>query len=207
LSRVDSLSSAYVKRIERLRIARTHAEELVISGDLKVNECCLLYESLLLNAITGFEGVLEDLFTEFVCGTQPRRTAHYATIKPKSKHHFRKILLQGGRYRDYLPYKDKMLKLSKLYLNEGKPFTDVPAADRDLLADIIKTRNAIAHGKGYALDKYRSDVNGVTSLSPSRQFPGPFLRYVYKMHPDETYLELYLTTLGKVSNFLSNQWK
>jgi hypothetical protein len=165
----------------------------------------LLYESTYLSAVGYFEAVLEGLLVEFCVGPRGRKTGHYALVKVRYRDAFRTVLLQGKKYVNVLPYKD-FLETTKLYLNEGKPFTEIDAGDREILADAILIRNAIAHRSAHAVKRFRASVAGVTSLPAHRQYPGPLLRREYRAHPKQYWYELYFDTFEKVSMLLATEW-
>jgi hypothetical protein len=180
-------------------------ESLLAAHELVVTDCELIYESAFLNAIARFEALLNSVLEEFVCGAPSARTGHYALIKPRSRAGFQEILTGGRPYIDLLPYKD-CVEISKRFLNDGKPFSDVDETDRNILAQALLVRNAIAHRSDAALARFRKDVNGVTLLLAHKQFPGAYLRRVYRAHPTETRNDLYLDTLEKVGVQLAKSW-
>lgn len=206
MTRASETVNSYCRKISALLNTRTRVESLVSSGSMGVRDCCLSYESIFLNSVCSFEGVLQDLLVEFVCGKASRRAGHASKIKTRSRDVFYGILLQGRKYVDVLPYKERMPDLAKLYLKDGRPFTSLQTPQKAALTEIAVIRNAIAHQKGFALKKFRENILAVSYLPPPRRFPGPMLRYVYKANPNETYLEMYLSSLANIAKFLENEW-
>jgi hypothetical protein len=98
------------------------------------------------------------------------------------------------------------VEIAKRFLNDGKPFSEVDQTDRNILAQAVLVRNAIAHRSDAALLKFRKDVTGVGILPPQRQFPGTYLRRPYRAHPIQTWNGLYLDTLEKVGMQLVKGW-
>ncbi len=176
------LAGQYKKRLDRLRSCCRRVDQLQKTGTLNIGDSDLLYESTFLNAIGLFEGVLEALLFEFVCGKASRKRGHYSLLKTRTHSDYRTILLKGRRYIDLLPYSE-LIDTVKMYLNDGKPFTEVEDDDRQILAQATLIRNAIAHRSTFALAKFRKDIRGVGSLPSNRQFPGPLLRKTYRAFP------------------------
>ncbi len=198
-------ATRYKSRLDHLRSCCTRVNELHGHGYLSVSDCDLLYESTFLNSIALFEGLLDELLTEFMCGKRSRKRGHYALMSTTSMKNYRTIVLQGRKYVECLPYKD-FLDTVKLYLNEGKPFTEIDNADRGILAQAVLVRNAIAHRSGHALSRFRDDVAGVAGLPPHRRFPGPLLRKQYRAFPTQQWHELYFDTFEKVAFRLARNW-
>jgi hypothetical protein len=205
LSQLTKIGSRYRFTISRLRRACSQVETLFANGGLKCTNCELIYESVFLNAIAHFEALLNELMQEFVCGAPSSRVGCYALINPRSRLVFRVILTGGRAYVDLMPFKD-CVEIAKRFLNEGKPFSEVDESDRNILAQAVLVRNAIAHHSKSALERFQTGVNGVDLLSPNKRFPGAYLRRVYRAHPTQTWNELYLNTLDKVGVLLASSW-
>ena len=205
MSQLTKIGSRHRSTIYRLRRACFQVETLLANGRLKCTNCELIYESVFLNAIARFEALLNELMQEFVCGAQSSRTGCYALIKPRSRSVFRVVLTGGRAYVDLMPFND-CVEIAKRFLNEGKPFSEIEESDRNILAQAALVRNAIAHRSESALMRFRTRVNGVDLLPSNRQFPGAYLRRVYRAHPTQTWNELYLDTLDKVGVLLASSW-
>jgi hypothetical protein len=180
-------------------------EDVYLRKEIGVTDCELVYESAFLNAVARFEGLLNVLLQEFVCGTPSRYNGCFSLVVPRSRTTFRTILAGGRAYVDLMPYKD-CIEIAKRYLNSGKPFSDVDSSDREILSKAVLIRNAIAHRSSVALEKFRKDVNGVNLIPAHRQFPGTYLRRVYRSYPTETWSDLYFDTLEKVGARLASSW-
>lgn len=192
-------------RLDRLRQCCSRVDQLQKNGALNAGASDLIYESTFLSAICLFEGVLDTLLTEFVCGKISRKAGHFSLLKTRSRANYRTILFRGRKYIDFLPYSELILTV-RLYLNEGKPFTTVDKDDQEILAQAWLIRNAIAHRSSHALAKFRQSVTGVNTLPPNRQFPGPLLRRIYRAFPNQQWYQLYFDTFDKVALFLARSW-
>ena len=96
---------------------------------------------------------------------------------------------------------------AKQFLQEGKPFDSVGDADRSILSDAVKVRNAIAHRSGRAISLFRTNVPGVDVLPSNRQFPGPYLRREYRAFPTQRWIDLYFDTMEIVGRRLVSDWR
>jgi hypothetical protein len=152
-----------------------------------------------------FENVLNMLLEEFVCGSASRRKGHFALVNARSRLAFRQIMNAGRPYIDLMPYKECVVVATR-FLNDAHPFSDVDDSDRNILAQAVLVRNAIAHRSDAALKRFRQQVNGVPSLPRHRQYPGPYLRRFYRANPNATWNDLYLDTVEKVGVKLSQSW-
>jgi len=205
LPAVAEISRQFSSRIDQLRGCCNRVDELRVEKQMGLRECELLYESTFLAAQGYFEAVLGELLEECVCGRFRGTTGRYRLIAPKSRVHFRGVLTQRRKYVDYMPYKS-LVDTSKMYLHEGRPFSEVPIAQREMLAHAMKIRNAIAHRSSYAVKVFRKDVPGVGQLPANRRTPGVLLKRVYRRGPDERYLDLYFDSYEFVVKFLVHRW-
>lgn len=178
---------------------------LFIEGRIRVTDYDLMYESVFLNTMARFESLLNLLLEEFVCGDATTKVRHYPLISPRSRTVFKDVLTAGRPYIELMPY-DRCIEIATRFLNGGLPFDAVDPSDRNILTQAVAVRNAVAHKSPAALKKFRTRVNGVASLPPHRQFPGPYLRRMYRAHPDATWNDLYLDTVEKVGANLANAW-
>lgn len=205
MAQLNKLASSYRYSIGQLRTCCARLEDLYSRKQIGVTDCELVYESAFLNAVARFESLLNALLQEFVCGMPSRYSGCFSLLVPRSRATFRTILTGGRAYIDLMPYKD-CVEIAKRYLNNGKPFSDVDASDRELLSKAVLIRNAIAHRSPAALERFRRDVSGVNLIPIHRQFPGTYLRRVYRSYPTETWSNLYFDTFEKVGAQLANSW-
>jgi hypothetical protein len=104
-----------------------------------------------------------------------------------------------------MPY-GTCVEIARRFLHDGKPFSGVDPSDLAILKKAMFIRNAIAHRSSPALARFRKDVDGVNLLPPHKQFPGAFLRRVYRAYPTATWNDLYFDTLQKVGVQLATSW-
>lgn len=188
-----------------MRACCERVESLLKQKKIQITDCELIYESAFLNAMARFEGLLNLLLSEFVCGAESKHSGLFRLVQPRSREVFREVLTGGRAYIELMPYKD-CVDVAKRFLNDGRPFSDVDNSDRQILAQAMLVRNAIAHRSDAALGKFRRTVTGVSLLPTHRQFPGSYLRRPYRAHPHATWNDLYLDTLEKVGAVLATSW-
>lgn len=205
MPRPSDLGLKYRSSVSRLRSCCSRIETLLAARRIGVRDCELIYESAFLNAIARFEGLLNHLLEEFVCGSSSGNLGHYTLVSARSRDVFRDVLTRGRPYVDMMPF-DKCLAIAKRFLNEGKPFTDIDPADKHILGQAVLIRNAIAHRSDAALRRFRSDVSGISILPAHQQFPGALLRRRYRTRPLATWNDLYFDTLEKVGAQLATAW-
>jgi hypothetical protein len=205
LPRPSELGATYRAAVKHLRSCCLRVEELLLAKQIGVRDCELIYESAFLNAIARFEGLLNGLLEEFVCGPRSTLKGKYPLIATRSRGAYRKVLTRGRAYVELMPY-DRCTEIAKYYLNSGRPFTDIDAADVTILKQAVLVRNAIAHRSDAAMMRFRTDVSGVEVLPVQRRFPGVLLRRPYRAAPAATWNELYFDTLEKVAGQLATSW-
>ena len=205
MSRPNRFGVSFRRSVRRVKGCCYRVEKLLVARRLAITDCELIYESAFLSAVARFEGLLNQLLVEFICGKASRKAGQYTLLVPRTRQAFTEILSAGRSYVDLMPYKD-CVEISKRFLNDGHPFSDVDPMDRNILANIMLIRNAIAHKSNSALSGFRKDVPGVAYLPPAKQFPGAYLRVTYRAVPPETWSELYFNTLEKVGLQLASAW-
>jgi hypothetical protein len=183
----------------------SRVDSMMSKGRITPTECDLIYESVFLTSIARFEGLLNDVMGEFVCGPPSNKTGYYVMISPRTRSAFREVLTGGRAYIDLMPYKE-CVDIARRFLHEGKPYSDIQDSDRSILAQAMFVRNAIAHRSDLAMKRFRKDVSGVDQLPLHRQFPGPYLRRNFRANPTQTWNTLYLDTFDKVSIILTSSW-
>lgn len=109
------------------------------------------------------------------------------------------ILLQGGTYMSWLPF-EHTERRAKLYLKDGRPFSDLGMGDRSQLKTISIIRNAIAHKSPYAIAQFNKIAIGSTPLLQKERNPAGFLRS--RIAPNQTRFEVHMAQLAKCAGVL-----
>lgn len=189
--------------LQRLDFTRQRMERLFAASEINKTDLESVYEALFLRAVTSFEGFLEDLFLAILDG----RTRYVSSrvqlrMEAKSKEALMEILLQGNAYMNWLPFVHAE-KRAKLYLKDGRPFTDLTDGDKSQIKTIATIRNAIAHKSPHAKAEFEKHVIGSLPLLNVEKKPAGFLRSRVSSQPNQTRFEVYVSTLGRIAGVLS----
>jgi hypothetical protein len=137
----DAELGRFQRNLQRLDHTRDRMEKLFSAGRISKTDLDSVYEALFLRAVTNFEAFLEDLFLAILRGSarysRQRVRVQMSTV---SRDALMRILLQDRAYLNWLPFTNTERR-AKLYLKDGRPFTDLTEGDKS----ITVIRNAIAH--------------------------------------------------------------
>ncbi|HEV3111659.1 MAG TPA: hypothetical protein VGY99_14310 [Candidatus Binataceae bacterium] len=109
------------------------------------------------------------------------------------------ILLQGGKYLTWLPFHNTEER-AKLYLTDGKLFTELTDGDKSVIKTITTIRHAIAHRSQHAMSEFQRTVIGSQSLLPGEKKPAGFLRS--QLRSGTVRFENYVGELGRLAGTL-----
>jgi hypothetical protein len=194
----DKLFASFVARDRRLDGTRRRVDQLVQTGRLSTRAAEQVYESLFLSAFTSFEVFVEDLFLLLLVGASKRNPAISSAvprIAVKSFSVARDLVVGPGRkYVDWLPY-ERTMERAKLFFRGGRPFTEVPVGERELVNRAQVIRNAIAHRSRYSEERFETQVIAGTALAPRERKPAGYLRGLLSAYPSVCRYENYATGL------------
>ncbi|MFL6764935.1 MAG: hypothetical protein ACJ8FO_07040 [Sphingomicrobium sp.] len=187
--------------MEKIERTRTRMEGLRASGRITLRDLQSVYEALFLRGVTSFEVFLESLFMAIL-----RQKVRY----PKSRVSLRmtaandkallEILQQNQAYLQWIPYSHTESR-AKLYLNEGKPFSELTGGDKSIVKTITTIRNAIAHSGSHAKAEFERTVIGSRALLRGERTPAGFLRTA--ANPTQKRFEVYMVELSRIAAGLS----
>lgn len=112
------------------------------------------YEWLFLYSVTLFENYLETIFLSLLKHKLKIKNRSWIKLKKDiifsaniTDKNIKKFILwdKWWEYLDWLPYKNKTKERSKIFFLDWKPFTCLDSWNEDILNQIIKIRNFIAH--------------------------------------------------------------
>ncbi len=166
----------------------------------------LVYTSTFLAMCCNWEGLLETALFEVVCGPKSKKPGRNRLASFRSRKHFKGVLLHPNRDYVGLENLNKTISLASLYVERGRPFSEVSESNKTYLGHIVQIRNAIAHQSDVAVTKFKEKVPGVDALPVHRRAPGPFLRHVFRSAPDQTRLELYIASLKSAALEIDSAW-
>ena len=173
------------------------SKKLIVKRDIEV-----LYSGLFLDALAYFENFIEELFIKLLMADSV-----HPSFAVKAKHKFnntkicREIIYAGGKYVDWLPYKFT-IKRAKIFLKNGKPFTNLVRADIKVLTQISYIRNAIAHKSRHSIKMFNNNVIEDFILMPSEKTPVGFLRSLIAVSPPLTRYQHYISQIVYMSRKL-----
>lgn len=175
-------------------------EKLYNADVIALRDLHSVYEALFLRAVSGFEMFLEDLFVAIL-----ERRARYKNkrvslrMSVASTEALWDILLQDEQYLTWLPY-DRTEHRANIYLEDGKPFSELNDGDKSVLKTITTIRNAIAHQTPYATALFQKKVVGAQALLRGERKPAGFLRSQFR--PAQRRFEVYAIELARIATFL-----
>ena len=174
----DCFNSFYRKishgNITIQRINKAHQKGHLVQRDLE-----LTYNSILLSAIVSFELLMEDLFysllaNELAFPRQIDQIQRFSSVETAKK-----IVLQGGKYMDWLPI-DKLEKYSDIYfIHPNNPFRVLDSRQKQEIQKVLWIRNLIAHQSEHAKKLFEDHVVGTTLIPRG---PRRLLRYYQATH-------------------------
>ena len=201
----DRLFQPLVARIRSLDATRHRVDALVQSGSLSNRAAEQVYESLFLNAFAAFEAFVEDIFLRLlVSPTRKTRRSSAAVprVSVKSLPIARDLVVGPGRkYVDWLPY-ERTIERANLFFRGGRPFTEIPAPEQEVVNRAQVIRNAIAHRSRHSEERFRKQVIAGTALAPRECKPAGYLRGLLSASPAVTRYENYIAVLLGVARKL-----
>ena len=185
------------RSLDRLDRIRAKMENLHSEGRISLTELHSVYEALFLRMVISFEVFLEKLFFSIMKGTatfpKKRVSLRMTVTSPQA---LKEILHQNKSYIQWIPYGNTEDR-AKLYLNGGRPFTEITDGDRSTIKTITVIRNAVAHGSEHATAEFKRTVIGGRLLLPSEKRPAGFLRS--RANPAQRRFEIYAIQLSQIA--------
>jgi hypothetical protein len=155
--------------------------------------------------VTSFEAFLENLFVAILerRARYPRYRQVSLRMTAISRQALEQILLQGDQYLDWLPFK-RTEGRAKMYLDKGKPFTDLTDAHKSTIKTITTIRHAIAHRSSYAMAEFQRTVIGsrARTLLRGERSPAGFLQSSTASTPSTNMFQAYVGELGRIAQIL-----
>jgi hypothetical protein len=189
----------FVGSLRRLDYTRGRMEELYGRKRIVLRDLHSVYEALFLRAVTSFEVFLEDLFVSILTNkVRYSRTRVSVRMTAISTQALMDVLLQGQNYMAWLPF-GRTEDRAKIYLKDGRPFTELTDSDKSVIRTITTIRNAIAHGSTHATSEFKRTVIGSRTLLPIERKPAGFLRSTVRTAPTRNQFEVYVGELARIA--------
>ena len=194
-----STLSRFPGHLSTLEMTRKKIERLCSQGCLVRRDVERVYEGLYLDAITSLEATIEDLFIRIITG-RSLPTDVVVRVLFNSSQVARDVVLGGERrYLDWFPY-NRTEKRAKAFLRGGRPFTQLSAAEKKVLEEMLIIRNAIAHKSPHARKRFQAFVTNFPLISRERT-PAGFLRS--KISMTTTRFQFYAFEMVRIIQLLS----
>jgi hypothetical protein len=192
----------FIRTLQTIDFTRRRMEELYNNDRIALRDLQSVYEALFLRAVTGFEVFLEELFISIL----QRRTKYNGSrvsvhIKASSDQVLMDILLQGDKYMNWLPF-DRTENRARLYLRDGRPFSELTNGDKSMIKTITVIRHAIAHKGRHAMAEFNRTVIGSQVLLRGERTPAGFLRSQVRTSPVHNRFQVYVAELARVARAL-----
>jgi len=164
----------------------------------------LLTEAIFFTAFRAYEQFLRNIFLLYCCGIQPRkRKLVRSYLNPRSIKHAGVLIQSSMPYLDWSS-PDILLERAETYLKDGYPIKKAISTDVDLLRDLKKIRNHIAHMSNESLREFKKVVKKHYSTIPLRiPKPGEFLLLTSRKAKGSYYLQYYLQLIEDVATSMT----
>lgn len=183
----------------RLRVDKIFAEGKIVRFDIEQ-----VYSGIYVEAFVSFERFIEDLFLGYVVGK-----VSMPTSRVKAKMSFpsalvgEEVVFAGNSYVDWIPF-ERTTDRAQIFFKDGKPFSTLTKPQKEMLKELHRVRNALAHRSDHSIDVFTRLVVGSASLSPAERKPAGFLRSIFRVSPKQTRLENYLFEMLTIARDLSS---
>ncbi len=111
---------------------------------MTITDCELIYEATFLTAVASLENLLETFLIEMIWTRRGAVPGNKAIVSAPSRWAIRRVILLGRDYGEYMPLR-KAIERAEIFLTHPVPFSNIPAADKELLTYSSIVRNAVAH--------------------------------------------------------------
>lgn len=155
----------HVKRLEGLHAARA-------ISDVDINR---IYAGAFISYYSFYENSIEDLFLGLVTG-RVSRTSTSTLVHISSDVVARRVVFGGRKYADWLPYNAHTMPRADAFFSGGRPFSQLPKADRNSLDSLAILRNAAAHESTHSLRQFRRSFTDGHPIPPTQLRPAGYLR-------------------------------
>lgn len=206
MSQLNRSVEEFRNHISRLGNCCLRIEDQFARGRLRITDVELVYTSSFLSACSRWESLLEECLYQTVCGVPSAKKGNFRLAEFKSRHHLRRVLLHPNKQYLSLQTLREARDLAALFVNEGRPISAISDANQTYIQQAMWIRNAIAHQSDYAMGIFRDKVPGVAGLTRNRQSPGPFLRDMFRVSPNQRRYEVYFTAFGGAAQELRDSW-
>lgn len=178
-------------------------EGLYAEGRIVLRDLHSVYEALFITACSSFEAFLEAQFFAVLeeRATFAKKRKVVLRMKPTTSAALRDILLQGKDYLTWLPFSHTEER-AKLYLKDGRPFSELDGGSKSKIKTVHLIRNAMAHRSDHSKKLFDEKVIGDMALLPIERKPAGFLRSQVRAAPVVIRFEVYMQDLSAIARLL-----
>lgn len=170
---VDKVRAKAVSTANYLR----RIEAVVLNGGITALDAEQAYRGAFLSFHSHVENTIEYLFMGLIRGRVDHRLAGVRPlIHVRSDRVATKVVFEGRKYADWLPYNRHTHDRAKIYFASGKPFTLLSKEDRKALDNLTVLRNALAHESSQALRRFHEEFTAGKALPADQRRPAGYLR-------------------------------
>lgn len=197
--KVSAVQSDVIKELDKL--LRLDAENQTrFSGSANSFYLERLSESLFFSAYRAYENFLEDAFILYCLEKESVSGKKFTSfLKPKNFSHARELIQSSMPHLDWTS-PDNVISRAETYLLDGEPIKTPVASSLEVLRDMKKLRNHIAHNSRESKVSYVSVIRKHYRTVPLKEpSPGKYLlELVPRKSPTKYYLIKYIDDLKNV---------
>jgi hypothetical protein len=175
-------------------------EGLYADGRIVLRDLHSVYEALFITAATSFEVFLEEHFFSILTEKTKYKKNRKVVLRVKSTSvtTLREILHQGKDYLTWMPF-DHTEARARLYMKDGRPFSDLDGGAKSKIKTIHLIRNAIAHKSKHSKRLFDEKVIGTQALLSVEKTPSGYLRAQVSAAPVIIRFEVYMQDLAAIA--------
>lgn len=202
--KISAVKKDFQTELNRLERFDANNQERFISTSITKRQLHFLTESIFFRTFRAYESFIRDIFLLYCLEKKPRSGIKVVSyLNPQNFSHAKELIKSSMRFLDW-NNPDIVIERSEVYLKDGFPIKIPYTTNREILLDLHRIRNHIAHTSQESLNSYkivlRKYYGAVPLVIPD---PGEFLLNSDKIHPSKYILQVYFDTLKLISNDLS----
>lgn len=196
MAKAEALFRKFTGHFKYLEKTRKKSEQLFSKKIIVRRDIEIIYSGLFLDAVTSFEGFIEDLFLKLLVDDSIHPSSSVkAKFNFKNITNSRTVVYSGKNYIKWFPY-DLTIKRAKIFFKSGKPFTNLDSNDKKGIKEVLYIRNALAHRSNYSIKVFKRNVTSGLPLTSREMTVTGFLRSLYASNPPQTRYEYYVFQLS-----------
>jgi hypothetical protein len=171
---------------------------------LHKSQVATINEAILIRGFRAYENLLERAFLHYARGQPTLSNAPVVSfLAPRNEDHAHDMLRSSQTFLEWNK-PDTVIERAECYLDQGGPIKQVIAAKREVLSDIRRVRNHIAHNSRQSLEEFKKVVRNYNNTLPLViPTSGEFLNFnITRKQKSSSVLQFYLNELADISALL-----